>query len=91
MKTKLYIILFLISSLSFAQDKICADKEVQFENYLKDKNFEKANTIWLDIKDNCAKYSEKNYLLATEILQYNIEIAGDNEVKEKAVRNLLKM
>ena len=91
MKTKLYLLLLLFSTLTFAQDKICADKQLQLENYLKDKNFEKANSTWLDIKNSCAKYNEKNYLLATDVLLYNIEITNDDESKEKAVREFIKM
>lgn len=91
MKTKLFTILFLvIVSFANAQENICANKEKQFREYITNKDFSNANLLWLEVREKCASYNENIYILGSEVLNYNIEMAS-GENKETAVRDLLKL
>lgn len=91
MKTKLSTILLLvIVSFANAQENICADKEKQFREYIANKNFSDANLLWLEVREKCASYNENIYVLGSEVLNYNIEMASA-ENKETAVRDLLNI
>lgn len=91
MKTKLFTIVFvIIGFFTNAQENICAEKEKQFREFLTNKDFSNANLLWLEVREKCATYNEKIYILGSEILTYNIEMASA-ETKEAMVRDLLKM
>ncbi|WP_298393838.1 hypothetical protein [Flavobacterium sp.] len=83
-------ILLLIFALQWsnAQETNCASKENTLEQYLKEKEYTKANEIFNDIKMNCLAQSEKSLQLGLQLQQYNIEIAP-KENKEKEVREIL--
>lgn len=89
MKTKL-ILLFVVvfSQFANAQEVNCAEKENQLRKLITDKEYKKADEVWNEMKGSCATYNESVYLLESSVLQYNIEVAT-NENIEKAVRELI--
>ena len=90
MKTKLFTILFLVIGFyANAQETICAEKEKQFREFLTNKEYSNANLLWLEVREKCAQYNENIYILGSEILTYNIQMASA-ENKEAMVRDLLK-
>lgn len=91
MKTKLlFILIFAFSIFANAQEINCADVESQLGSSISEKDFVKANDLWITIKTKCAAHSQKSYLLGAEVLQYNIDIAK-KEGKENSVRELIKL
>ncbi len=91
MKTKLYVLLVIFSTpFAKAQVTNCAEKENQLSQFITNKDYKKANETWNDIKLSCPSFSEKQYLLGSNVLQYNIEIAAAKD-KEKEVRELIKL
>ena len=91
MKTKFFI-LFIVFFTQFAkaQEANCAEKENQLSQFINNKEYKKANNTWSEIKLSCPSFSEKEYLLGSNVLQYNIEIAAAKD-KEKEVRELIKL
>ena len=90
MKTKLFVFFLVFSQFAIAQELNCAEKENQLTQFITNKDFKKANETWNDIKFSCPSFSEKQYLLGSTVLQYNIEIAAAED-KEKEVRELIKL
>lgn len=90
MKKVLFLILSFISCLNFyAQDANCIDKQKQLASLVTDKDFAKANDIFLEIKSKCESKSEVFYLQGIEVLKYNLELAAEDK-KEAAVLDLVK-
>ena len=90
MKTKLFVFFLVFSQFAIAQELNCAEKENQLTQFITNKDFKKANETWNDIKLSCPSFSEKQYILGSTVLQYNIEIAAAED-KEKEVRELIKL
>lgn len=84
MKTKLFI-LFVICIFSFAkaQEKNCTEKQNQLSQFVTNQEYVKALDTWNEIKSSCTVINEKTYLVASKVLQYNIEVAtAENKQKE---------
>ena len=90
MKTKFVLLVIFCTLFAKAQVNNCAEKEKQLSQFITDKDFKKANETWKDINFSCPSFSEKEYLLGSNVLQYNIEIAAAKD-KEKEVRELIKL
>ena len=62
-------ILLLIFALQWsnAQETNCASKENTLEQYLKEKEYAKANEVFNDIKMNCLAQSEKSLQLGLQL------------------------
>ena len=90
MKAKLIIIIGLLFSLfANAQEINCANKENELSKFIAEKKYTEANLLWTEMKTSCAKNSEKIYILALQILQYNIESSTTD--KEKNCKELIKL
>ena len=91
MKTKLLLLfIVVISHFAKAQEVNCAAKEKQLSQYIIDKDFANAFEVWNDVKVSCPSFSENIYVLSSQVLQYNIELAKPED-KEKNVRELIKL
>lgn len=91
MKTKLFFLFVIVfSHFANAQEVNCANKEKQLSQFIADSDYAKALDLWNDAKTSCPTFSEKMYVLGSQVLQYNIEIAKPED-KEKNVRELIKL
>ncbi|MBC7523528.1 MAG: hypothetical protein H7239_03725 [Flavobacterium sp.] len=91
MKTKLLLFIVLnLPLISFSQTLNCSEKESEFEKSIESKDYTKANEIWLQIKISCANFSEKNFILGTKLLNYNLQTSFKDS-KINAARELIKL
>lgn len=81
---------FLFSVAAFAQKEDCAQKEEDFGKLIQDRDYAKAYEILPELTASCPKYSEKIYVLASQVLQYNIESSDADKVEFK-VWELMKL
>ncbi len=90
MKAKLILVIGLLFSLFInGQENNCAEKENDLSKFISEKKYNEANLLYSEIKNTCAKHSEKVYILGSQILQYNIESTStDNEKNVKELINL---
>ena len=85
MKAKLILVIGLLFSLFInGQENNCVEKENDLSKFISEKKYNEANLLYSEIKNTCAKHSEKVYILGSQILQYNIESTStDNEKNVK--------
>lgn len=88
--TFLYFATFLFTLASFAQNDKCAQKEEEFGKIVQDREYAKAYELMPEILSTCPAHSEKMYVLATQVLQYNIESSDADKVEFK-VLELIKL
>ncbi len=86
----LLIIALFLPTINFAQITNCAEKEIEFNKSVVSKDFTKAYDLWLKIKTDCPNFSEKNYILASQVLNYKIQTAS-KENKLNATQELIKL
>lgn len=87
MKLKLFFIsLFAFSISANAQEK-CIELENQLSNYIEKQEYKEAYTTWQNISSSCAKFSQKSYVLANQVLQFNVDNAIA-DVKPSAIKEL---
>jgi tetratricopeptide (TPR) repeat protein len=87
-------LLLLLSVLNFgivySQDTNCADKQKEITDLSSEKDYTNATIVLKEILKKCPAFSEKNYFLGIEILQYNIDLSTD-ENRESAVNDFVKL
>ncbi|WP_395067328.1 hypothetical protein [Flavobacterium sp.] len=89
MKTHLFILFLIISNFANAQEVNCVEKENQINASIANKDYKKAFEFFNEAKTTCTSSSEKIFVLGSQLLQYNIEIAAPQN-KEIEVRELIK-
>jgi hypothetical protein len=84
MKKFLLMLSVLYIGKGYAQEVNCADKLNEITTLSNEKEFAKATLLLKEIVKKCPAYSEKNYLIGIDVLQYNI----DNSTEENLEKNV---
>lgn len=90
MRAIIFILGILFVTNSNAQKFDCSSKTTEYQQLLKEKKFNESFTPWSDVRKNCPTENEAVYIDGIQILQYKID-AANNDEKEKAVRELMKL
>lgn len=94
MKTKftfLFIAFFGFLLQAQTQNENCAEKIMQFNEFVKTNNFSEAFLSWSEARKKCPSSDESIYVSGEKILQYKIDNASTADEKEIIVRDLLKL
>lgn len=91
MKALFFTLSLMTISLSHSQKYDCASKTKEYQEFLKNQDFNGSYETWLEVSKKCPKESETIYTDGLTILQYKIDNAANPEDKEKLVRNLLNL
>ena len=78
----LKVIIALLSITMQAQTSNCSNLSEQLQIFHSNLDYANAYKSWLEIKKNCPTFSEKNYLIAKEILQYKLDIAPQDSIQK---------
>ncbi len=91
MRVILFTIVLLFGTSSYAQKIDCSLQTKEYQQFLKEGNLADAFLSWEFVKDKCPKQSEDTYTDGVKIIQYKIENAQNEEQKELAVRQMMKL
>ena len=91
MKALFFTLSLMTISLSHSQKYDCASKTKEYQEFLKNQDFNGSYETWLEVSKKCPKESETIYTDGFSILQYKIDNAVNPDNKEKLVRNLLSL
>jgi tetratricopeptide (TPR) repeat protein len=85
MKNFLTTILLLTLSFGFSQkNEVCNELETQISKAISENDYEKANSLYLEVKTKCLNHSLKMYALVETVLSRNVALSS-TENKEKVV------
>lgn len=91
MKALFFTLSLLAFTFSHSQKYDCASKTKEYQEFLKNQDFNGSYETWLEVSKKCPKENETIYTDGLTILQYKIDNAANPEDKEKLVRNLLSL